>query len=42
MVLDCQAINFGYIPQYKIMNNFLDYYSEYVKSNMRKGNRHLI
>jgi len=42
MVLDRQAVNSGYIPQYKIMNNFLDYYSEYVKSNRSKGNRHLI
>jgi integrase/recombinase XerD len=41
MILDRQAINTGYIPQHKIMNNFLDYYADYVKLNMRKGNRHL-
>ena len=40
-ILDLQAVNSGYIPQHKIMNNFLDYYSEFVKLNMRKGNRHL-
>src|SRR5665213_542974 len=42
MILDGQSINTGYIPQHKIMNNFLDNYSDYVKSNMRKGNRHLV
>ena len=42
MILDRHAVNSGYIPRHKIMNNFLDYYSEYVKLNMRKGNRHLI
>jgi hypothetical protein len=41
MILDRQAINSGYIPQYKIKNNFLDYYADFVKLNMRKGNRHL-
>lgn len=41
MVLDRQAINSGYIPQHKIKNNFLDYYADFVKLNMRNGNRHL-
>lgn len=41
MILDRQAINTGYIPQHTINNNFLDYYSEFVKLNSRKGNRHL-
>lgn len=37
-----QMILDDYIPQHKIMNNFLNYYSDYVRSNMRKGNRHLV
>src|SRR5687768_15040621 len=41
MILDNQAINSGYIPQHKIKNNFLDYYSEFVKANSRACNRHL-
>lgn len=36
-----QSINSGYIPQHKLRNNFLDYYTEYIKTNSRIGNRHL-
>lgn len=41
MILDNQAVNSGYIPQHKIKNNFLDYYSDFVKANSINGNRHL-
>lgn len=37
MILDNQAINSGYIPQHKIKNNFLDYYSEFVKVLLKGG-----
>lgn len=40
-ILEQQAIGTGYIPQHKFKANFLDYYSDYVKANTRKGNRHL-
>lgn len=41
LILDRQAISSGYVPQHKVKSNFLDYYSEFVKLNSRKGNRHL-
>ena len=41
MILEMQSINSGYIPQHKLKNNFLDYYTEYIKTNSRIGNRHL-
>ena len=41
MILDNQALNSSYVPQHRIKNNFLDYYSEFVKLNSRIANRHL-
>lgn len=41
MVLDRQAIASGYVPEYKLKSNFLDYYKEFVEANARKSNRHL-
>ena len=41
MVLDQQSVGTGYIPAHKYKANFLDYMEEYVKANMRIGNRHL-
>lgn len=40
-ILDQQAVGTGYIPQHKFKANFLDYFEEYAKANMRTGNRHL-
>ncbi len=40
-ILEQQAVGTGYIPQHKFKANFLDYYEEYAKQNVRKGNRHL-
>ena len=41
MILDRQSINSSYIPKHKLKNNFLDYYSEFVKNNSMAGNRAL-
>ncbi|MEX6689256.1 site-specific integrase [Danxiaibacter flavus] len=41
MVLDRQSIASGYVPEYKLKSNFLDYYNEFVKANRRSTNRHL-
>lgn len=40
-ILEKQALGSGFIPSHKFKANFIDYYSEYVKVNQRKGNRHL-
>jgi integrase len=39
--LEQQAIGTGFIPSHKFKTNFLDYYAEFVKNNVRRGNRHL-
>ena len=41
MILDSQSINSVYVPQHKLKTNFLDFYSEFVRLNPTKGNRHL-
>jgi len=41
LMLEQQAIGTGFIPTHKFKGNFLDYYAEFVKNNVRKGNRHL-
>ena len=41
MTLDSQSINSVYVPQHKLKTNFLDFYSEFVRLNPTKGNRHL-
>ncbi len=41
LLLERQAIGSGFIPAHKFKANFLDYYQEFVKNNVRKGNRHL-
>jgi integrase len=41
MILDHQAIASGYIPQHKYKNNFIDFYSDFIKKNQRVGNRSL-
>ncbi len=41
LLLEQQAIGTSFIPSHKFKANFLDYYMEFVKNNVRKGNRHL-
>ncbi|MGN6436643.1 MAG: site-specific integrase [Agriterribacter sp.] len=41
LILEKQAVGSGFIPAHKFKTNFLDYYEEYVKNNIRKGKRHL-
>lgn len=41
LLLEQQAIGTGFIPGHKFKANFMDYYGEFVKNNIRKGNRHL-
>jgi integrase len=41
LILEKQSIGSGYIPSHRFKANFLDYYSDYVKQNRRRGNRHL-
>jgi integrase len=41
LLLEQQAIGTGFIPSHKYKASCLDYYSEFVKNNARKGNRHL-
>ena len=41
LIPDGRAISSGYIPQRKLKQNFLHYYTEYVKSHIRTGNGHL-
>jgi integrase len=40
-IIEQQAIGSAYIPQHKFKANFLEYFTEYVQLNARKGNRHL-
>jgi hypothetical protein len=37
LALERQAIGSGFIPSHKFKANFLDYYAEFVKNNVRKG-----
>jgi integrase len=41
LIIDRQAIGTGYIPAHRYKQNFLDFFEEYVKKNVRKGKRHL-
>jgi hypothetical protein len=41
LMLEQQAIGTGFIPSHKFKTNFLDYYAEFVRNNIRSGNRHL-
>jgi integrase/recombinase XerD len=41
MILEHQSIATGFIPKHKLMNNFFDYYEQFVKENRRADNRHL-
>lgn len=40
-IIESQAVGTPYIPKHKFKENFLDYYSEYITLNKKKGNRHL-
>jgi integrase len=41
LTIEHQAIGSAFIPAHKFKSNFLEYYEEFVKTNSRKGNRHL-
>jgi integrase len=41
LIIEQQAIGSAFIPAHKFKANFLEYYEEYVKLNVRKANRHL-
>ena len=41
MVLKHQTIAAAYIPKHKCKDNFLDYYTEFVKNNKVENNRHM-
>jgi integrase len=41
LTIEQQAIGSAFIPGHKFKANFLDYYTQYVADNKRKGNRHL-
>jgi len=41
LILERQSIGTGYIPQHKILTNFLDYYEQFVKDNRTTTSRHL-
>ncbi|HEY4154093.1 MAG TPA: site-specific integrase, partial [Puia sp.] len=41
LVLDRQAIGTGYIPAHRYKHNFVDFFEDFVKKNIRKGKRHL-
>jgi hypothetical protein len=41
VTIETQAIGCAFIPAHKFKANFLEYYEEYVKLNVRNGNRHL-
>lgn len=40
-IIERQAIGTAFMPAHKFKQNFIEYYEEYVKLNLRKGNRHL-
>jgi integrase len=41
LMLEQHATGTGFIPSHKLLPNFFDFYRQFVKDNMRKGNRHL-
>lgn len=41
LTIEQQAIGSAFIPAHKFKANFLEYYEEYVKLNIRRGSRHL-
>ncbi|HTN05149.1 site-specific integrase [Agriterribacter sp.] len=41
LVLDRQSIGTGYIPAHRYKQNFLEFFEEFTKKNVRKGKRHL-
>ena len=41
LTIEQQAIGSAFIPGHKFKANFLEYYEEFVKNNIRKNNRHL-
>ena len=41
LTIEQQAIGSAFIPAHKFKTNFIEYYEEYVKLNIRKGSRHL-
>ena len=41
MIMDAQGIGAGLISKHRLRQNFLDFYSDYVKRNKRIGKRHL-
>jgi integrase len=41
LIIEQQSIGSAFIPAHKFKANFLEYYEEYIKGNVRKGNRHL-
>lgn len=41
IIIERQAVGSAYIPKHKFKANFLEYYSDYIELNKRKGNRHL-
>lgn len=42
LIIEQQAVGSAYIPTHKFKANFLEYYEDYVRLNIRKGNRHLM
>jgi len=40
LILEHQSVGTSYIPSHIFRNNFVDYYTQYVKNNKREGNRH--
>ena len=41
LVIDRQSVGTGFLPAHRYKNNFLDFYSDFVEKNARKGKRHL-
>jgi hypothetical protein len=41
LVLDRQAIGTGYIPAHRYKQNFVDFFEDFIKKNVRDGKRHL-
>ncbi len=41
LIIERQSVGSAHIPFHKFKTNFLDYYDEYVRNNLRSGNRHM-
>ena len=41
LIIEQQSVGSAHIPFHKFKTNFLDYYEEYVRNNLRPGNRHM-